>query len=412
LPIALLVIAALLSFPSGVAAWQQSNIMSRTGFEKIGNKVLSKDAVQIELARELSNVIGSTDDLLNGLQIGDLGQLFTSLLGPSGSGSQGSTGASGSTGAKGATGSSGSDLDSLLNSLLGDNTTGSSGGSSPTGSSGDTLGGLLNSLVGGGTTGSSGTSGGSQGSTTKQLDDALNAILGTPGGSSSASGSAGAADNTLAGLIQPIALEELSTLPNTEIANLALDEAHRTLTIVVRQNQPDRVVLNLDEAIDRILAQMGVPVKTADIGPRLGDVLVIDRHDLPFPLRVMRFFDGKTYYLLALTALALAGALYIAADRVRFVLYSGLALAGSAALWIILAKFVMKPWATSQVEHQRSARDAINASYDVIAGTFVHQELIVFGAGIIVALLGLFLAKNGPLTRKAVADVQSGAAEQ
>ncbi len=420
LSIALLVLAALLSFPTAVAAWQQNTIMNHDGFLKLGNAVLSKDAVQRELARELSNVIGSTDQLLSGLQLDNIGQVFTSLLGlsngGSGSGST-ATGASGATGsnpANNTTGASGSDLNSILNSILGDSSTGSSGAApSSSGPASDSLDSLFNSLLGDTktpTTGASGASG-AQGSTTQQLDSVLNAILGSSGASASANGSAGPADNTLAGLIQPIALAELKTLPNTEISNLALDEVHHTLTIVVQQDQPDRVVLNLDQEIDRILAQMGIPVKTADIGPSLGDVLVIDRHDLPFTLQVMRFFDGTTYYFLGLTVLCLVAALYFAADRARTLMYGGVALAASAVLWVLLAKFAFGPWSTSQVEHNRSARDAIKASYDVIAGTFVHQELFVIGAGLAIAVVGFLLLKGGPLSRSSVSDNQGGTGE-
>ena len=99
--------------------------------------------------------------------------------------------------------------------------------------------------------------------------------------------------------------------------------------------------------------------------------------------------------------------LYVAQDRVRYMKYAGLALIGSSVLWIAAAMGPVKPWAVGDGGDSASAKAAIKATYDVIASSYINQELIVIGVGVVVFAIGLL---QGSRAAKAAAAAHEGEA--
>src|SRR5262245_31730379 len=76
MPLLLIIVAAVLTLPASVAAWEQRVLMNEDRFVEVGNEVLSKDAVQRELAKAISQDISSSIDSQSIPGIGPLGSLI------------------------------------------------------------------------------------------------------------------------------------------------------------------------------------------------------------------------------------------------------------------------------------------------------------------------------------------------
>ena len=303
----LIMIAALLTFPAALAAWEQRVLMNEDGFVDLGNEVLKQDAVQEALATEVADGVASVlgPGLLGGAN---------SLLGAS----------------------LGNDLTSLLGSLLGPEL----GGKPQPGAK--------------------------------------------PGAGSGAEGN----------LIQPIALEVIRELPDSEISDGALELTHEALVITVRKKilrpEEDAIVLDLSSEVKEVLEVLEIKAP-ASLPTDAGKIVLLDPTDLATVFRLARWFDGRATFLVALPLLLLAAAIFIAPDRRLATSYAGGALAASAVLWIVLVKFGFKAWITDKVAQDDSDRAVAHASYDVIANSFVRQELVVLAAGIVILVLGVAL---------------------
>jgi hypothetical protein len=373
----LILLAVALSIPAALSTWEQRVLLNRSQFISVGNKVLSKDAVQQELARQLTDSAGGfldggissgADQILQGLAgTGGLGSVVDSVLGPGASKAP-------QTGSK----QSGQSIDSVLGSLLGPSTPGKPKPATGKGTGIDDFDSLLGSVLGP--------------DTTSKVTDA--------GKAAGATGSLGDS------LLQPIALSIIRGLPNTDVSNQALGEAYDAMISVIRsKNNTSKVTLDLDKDANDLLKKMGVPAALVDGTPNLGLVLVFDKGDLPSEVSIVSFLDGKALIFIALTVLALTGAFFFAPDKPRFFFLAGGGMALGALLFIIVVKVPLRSSITSSVVKQTAGRDAVNAAYDVIAGTLVNQELILLVAGIVLAGVGFVLSRSAATRAAAPGDL-------
>jgi len=203
---------------------------------------------------------------------------------------------------------------------------------------------------------------------------------------------AGSGAGVESNLIQPIALEVIRELPDSEVSDAALEVTHEALVVAVRKKilrpEEDAIVLDLSSEVKGVLEVLEIKAP-ASLPKDAGKIVLLDPTKLATVFRFARWFDGRALLLVALPLLVLAAAIFIAPHRRLATSYAGGALAASALLWIVLVKFGFRSWITDKVAQDDSERAVAHASYDVIANTFVRQELVVIAAGLALVVLGV-----------------------
>ena len=309
----MLLLAAVLTLPAGIAFWQDRTLNNEERFISVGNDVLRKESVQRELARGLT---------------ADLGIV------PSTSGSP-------------------------LGQIVGNN---------------PELGSLL---------------------------DRLGGALSGRGELATVAPSGAAAQPSL---MESIALRLLAASPGTPLADIALGQTLDEVHLAIRADNPTpedkSIVLDLGDTVKELLPTGGAIVGDL-LPPDAGRVEVLNSSDLSFDFTMARWFDGRATLLILLPLAVFAAGFFVAPNWARFCLQGGLALAISAGLWIIYAKFIHKPMAVDNAIHSEQTRSAANDAYDVIINGFVQQELIVIGAGLVIAGASYAFSKRAPLMGQA-----------
>ncbi|HLF76180.1 MAG TPA: hypothetical protein VJB57_01700 [Dehalococcoidia bacterium] len=322
LALALIVVAAVLTLPAAVAAWEQRVLMNEDRFVSVGNDVLSKDAVQRELAKEIARDISSTIDT----EIPGLGSLGSLTNDPALK-----------------------DVTNILGSLLGLPTTTPSTPSKPN----------------------------------------------TP------------APTIEASVFEPLVLDIVRTLPNTEVTEIPLRATHGLVTTAVRSDvvrpEDDNIVLDLSDTLAQLVGDKGLGLFSAQISGDAGQVVLVRRSDMAPAFDWARRLDGKAMTLAVIPLAVLAVGFFLAANRALYAVYAGLGLAVSAGIWILLAKGPLRSSILDDATIEASSRAAAEATYDVVVATFVQQEIIVAGAGVVLVILGLVLSGRVPGRRDAAA---------
>jgi pSer/pThr/pTyr-binding forkhead associated (FHA) protein len=310
----LLAIAVALTLPASFAVWNQRVLFNQDKFVSLGNKALSKPAVQNELALQLSKEIDSTNaNLLKELgvpkEVEQLGK-------------------------------------DVLDTIFGSSSSTSKPGAKPGAKTGD-------------------------------------------------------------GLLDSIMLDTIRTLPNTPVADSALIATHTALVTAVRDSsvstKNDVIVLDIGDGMSQLFGFAGiVGISEKDLGLNFGRIEITKNADTVRALKMIRFFDGKAIFFVVLVIVAMGAGLYLADDRVLYTKRAGLALIGSSVLWILAAIGPVKPWVVGDGGDSASAKAALKSTYDVIAGSYINQELIVIGAGVVVLAIGLLQSSRA--AKAAAAD--------
>ena len=223
-------------------------------------------------------------------------------------------------------------------------------------------------------------------------NDILNSIF---GGTSSSSSPSGKKDKPSAdSFLDSIMLDTIQTLPNTPVADSALISTHGALKTAIRDSSVstnnDVIALDIGDGMSQLFGLAGIAGITGDeLSGDFGRIEITKNADTVRALKLIRFFDGKAILLVVLVVVTLGAGIYFADDRIRFTKHVGLALIGSSVLWIIAALGPVKSWVLSDAGDSESAKAAIKATYDVIAGSYIQQELVVIGVGVVVLAIGL-----------------------
>jgi hypothetical protein len=307
----LVLVAAFLTLPASLAAWEQRTLMNEDRFVQMGNDVLSKDPVQRILAREISEDISSTIDQEIIPGIGSIGSLVPQN-------------------------------DPIV----------------------------------------------------KELTSLLGSVLGAPTAVPSKPNTT--SPTVEASVFEPLVLDILRTLPNTEVADIPLRATHGLVVTAVRSDvvrpEDDNVVLDLSDTLSELIGERGLGLFSTQISGDAGRVVLFKRSDMAPALSWARRFDGNAVMLSLLPLGVLAVGFFMALDRGRYLVYTGIGLALSAGLWILLAKGPLKSSLVDDATLEPTSRSAAEATYDVVVATFVRQELIVVGAGVVILIVGLVLS--------------------
>jgi hypothetical protein len=343
--IVLLLAAGALTLPAALAAWEQRVLTNEGRFIELGNKVLSKDPVQQELADAL------TDD-------------FITLVGP---------GLLSAAGLNLGQDPVVKEITSLLDSLIGP-----SGGNTIPG-----LGGGFNIPGLGGIPG---------------------LVNPTPAPAAPAPGQKPpVAQSGFESIVRPIALDLVRSLPNTPISEAALSLTHGLVLAAVRsdvaQPEQDAIILDLSDGVTELLPELGLPANTQGMDD-VGKIVLVRRSDLSDMFRYARWFDGRAVYFVVAPLVILGAGLLVAQRRATYMALAGLTVALSAGLWILLAKGPIKSRIVDDALLDPSARAAGTATYDIVIESFVQQEIVVAAAGVALLVVGLILTSAGRATNR------------
>lgn len=229
-----------------------------------------------------------------------------------------------------------------------------------------------------------------------EITGLLGSILGSPSKPTTPAKPNTTSGGALDSLVQPIALDVISSLPNSDIGNEALRDTHASVIAALKSKdlRPEKnsIVLDLGPEVGSVLKQVQV-VSSAKPDANAGKIVLIDPTDLAAVFRWARFLRGKTLILSALPLIALAAAAAVAPNRRLVPLYAGISLAVSSGLWILIAKGPLRPWVTNEVAADDAERRVAHAAYDVISASYVNQELVLLIVGVVIAIGGAALVK-------------------
>ena len=168
------------------------------------------------------------------------------------------------------------------------------------------------------------------------------------------------------------------------------------------------IVLDIGSGMSQLFGFAGiVGISEKDLGIDFGRIEITKNADTVRALQLIRFFDGKAILFVVLVVVAMGAGLYCrrrprALHEVRGPGAHRLVRAVDPA-----AMGPVKPWAVGDGGDSASAKAAIKATYDVIAGSYINQELIVIGVGVVVFAIGLL---QGSRAAKAAAAAHEGEA--
>jgi hypothetical protein len=222
----------------------------------------------------------------------------------------------------------------------------------------------------------------------------LESLLG--GGTTSSTGSG---SNTQIGFTEQIMLDVVRTLPNSPVSDAALRTTHQAIKTALRdesiQANNGAIVLDISGGTSDLFRFAGIPgITDSQLQDDWGRIELTRNADTVRTVKLLRFFDGKAVIFVVLVAAALVAGLYFADDRAKYTKLAGIAIAASAALWIFIAKAPLKPWLLSGGGETTSEKQATDAIYNVGANSFMNQEIVVIGIGVVILAIGLFMTSR------------------
>ena len=191
-----------------------------------------------------------------------------------------------------------------------------------------------------------------------------------------------------------VAVQFVRGLPNSAVANQALRAAYMLLERLVRgdglQPDEDRIVLDLSPLIEDVRAALRLP-SDPESSQRVGRIVVVESNELSNAFSAVRWFDDWAPLIAILPVVAFVFALIVSPARATMLALIGALVAAGAGLRIVLAKSDLISSITDAVVSDATNRAAADAAYDVIAGTYVSQEIVVVAAGGAMLLAGVLL---------------------
>jgi hypothetical protein len=185
-------------------------------------------------------------------------------------------------------------------------------------------------------------------------------------------------------------------LPDSVIANEALERAHTVLRRVIRDDtvRPDdeTIVLDLRPVVESVISDATLEGAGVQLPPDAGQVVLVRGSDLSGAFRFARAFDDAAFYIAVLPLLVFALAVAVAPNRGLALFGIGLAIALTAGLRIFLIERPLASIFTDAALLEPGASAAADESYDLIAATLIQQEWTFVVIGIALVFFGLALA--------------------
>lgn len=185
-------------------------------------------------------------------------------------------------------------------------------------------------------------------------------------------------------------------LPSSAIGERALITTHDTLLAVIEN---DRVRSNGDEIrvdfrplVEQVLQTIEnlLPSFPRLVLPEgVGEVVIVEEHDVAIAFRAARWFHGAAWYLAVLPAIAFAAALIVAANRQLVLFLIGLSAVIAAGLRIVIYEGPLRRIVIDNVVDDAALRPAARGIYDPIAASLVSQEMVLLAAGIFVIVVSI-----------------------
>jgi hypothetical protein len=121
-------------------------------------------------------------------------------------------------------------------------------------------------------------------------------------------------------------------------------------------------------------------------------VSLVRKSDLAEAFSVARWFDSAALYIALLPVAAFALAVLFSPNRPRTLVYAGLLVVLTSGVRIAILESPLQSSIIDVALQDPTARDAANATYDVLAATLERIDVLVGAGGVAVAVVGFVLS--------------------